>query len=398
MNFNISIDTSTGVIVLILGHFFSGILGFVYRIQNKEDTIISSFLLSRLLELMAWVLIGLRGQIPDYISILLGNGIMIVGNSLQISVFLKIKDFYSERIRQLHIWATVLVIAVVTAVTFLYPVTIIRRATMSLLIVSLWLPTAYILLAKGKPSILQRFVSVLYGLATLPHLYNAYLGFRYGAQISDMLLTPQHYTVMFLWIYATMLLGNMGIVLMAKEKSDLSMMKAATYDELTDIWNRRTFLKKAQEALEVYTKRKQPISFFLIDIDDFKQINDFHGHFVGDMVLKDFAYTIKNQLRLKDLFGRVGGEEFTVLLPETNEKQAHEVAERLRRTIERSYVNHMIHYTVSIGTVTVIPDESITIDMLYKLSDKAMYRAKRNGKNRIERAKSLGLSSHKKCN
>ena len=396
MDLNIGIDINTGILVLAFGYFFSGILGLVYRIHNKEDTIISIFLLSRVLELIAWILIGLRGEIPDSVSILLGNAVLIVGNSLEISAFLKIKDAYYPRIKRLHIWATVFVVVVVTVVAVWSPVVAIRRAVMSVLIISLWVPVLYILFAKGKTSLLQQFIAVLYAFAALPHLYSAFSIFHKTAG-TDWILTPSHYSMMFLWIYLAMLVGNMGLILMAKEKSDYSMLKAATYDELTDILNRRTFLEKAEEVLVLYIKRKKPISFFLMDIDDFKQINDFHGHFIGDMVLKDFAYTIKEQLREEDLFGRVGGEEFTILLPETTEKQAFEVAERLRHMVEQSCVNQMIHYTVSIGTVTVVPDESTTIDMLYKLSDKAMYRAKRNGKNRIERAKSLRMPPHKKC-
>jgi diguanylate cyclase (GGDEF)-like protein len=109
------------------------------------------------------------------------------------------------------------------------------------------------------------------------------------------------------------------------------------------------------------------------------------------MILKDFASIIKMQLRDYDLFGRFGGEEFTVLLPGANEKTALEVAERLRRVTENTSVsidrNHSIKYTISIGIVTVIPDESTSIDTLYKLSDDALYKAKGKGRNRIEIAK-----------
>lgn len=99
----------------------------------------------------------------------------------------------------------------------------------------------------------------------------------------------------------------------------------------------------------------------------------------------------KKQLRDYDLFGRFGGEEFTVLLPGTDEKAALEIVERLRRITENTSVSvgikHIIKYTISIGIVTVIPDESTSIDTLYKLSDDALYAAKGKGRNRIEIAK-----------
>lgn len=93
----------------------------------------------------------------------------------------------------------------------------------------------------------------------------------------------------------------------------------------------------------------------LMDIDNFKRINDLYGHYCGDMVLKDFSDLIQKQLRAYDLFGRFGGEEFIALFPGANEKEAIEVAERLRQTIENSTVDtkNNVKYTVSIGLVTL---------------------------------------------
>lgn len=386
MEFNIHIDLQTGIMVLILGHFGSGLLGLAYRVQNKEDTIIHVFLLSRLFELAAWILIGLRGAIPDVFSILLGNSFLMIGNSLQSGAFLAIKDRFTRFVKTAHITATVASIVILSVASCLYPIQSIRIAVLSLLVVLLWVYPIYVLCTKNSSSILQKFIAFVYAVGTLPHLYKAYLGFQLGAA-TDLMSGEIHNVISFAWMYLTMLVGNMGLILMAKEKSDSGMIKAATFDELTNLLNRRTFLLKAEESILVFAKKKKPISFFLIDIDDFKKINDFHGHYVGDMVLKDFADSIKDQLRRNDLFGRVGGEEFTILLPETNEKAAFEVAERLRKTIEQSCVCAMVRYTVSIGVATIVPDETTTVDALYKLSDKAMYRAKRNGKNRIERAR-----------
>ncbi len=121
----------------------------------------------------------------------------------------------------------------------------------------------------------------------------------------------------------------------------------------------------------------------LIDIDDFKKINDMHGHYVGDVVLQRFVDTIRKQLRNYDLFGRYGGEEFAILLPGIGEKEAIEVAERLRTAIENSSVrtDPEINYTISIGLSTITPDRETSVDMLYKLSDQALYTAKAQGKN-----------------
>jgi len=192
-------------------------------------------------------------------------------------------------------------------------------------------------------------------------------------------------TWLFLLLYLVMLVGSTGFILLAKEKQDSEIVKAATFDELTDIFNRRTFILQAKELISLYARKEEAISYLLMDIDDFKKVNDIYGHYIGDMVLKDFATTIKAQLRDYDLFGRYGGEEFAVLLPGADEKIAAEVAERLRKAVESSSVHGdtEIKYTISIGAVSVGANSETTVDKLYRLSDDALYMAKTRGKNRV---------------
>jgi diguanylate cyclase (GGDEF)-like protein len=163
------------------------------------------------------------------------------------------------------------------------------------------------------------------------------------------------------------------------------MLQAATIDELTNILNRRTFILRSKEIISMFERRMEPVSFLLLDIDVLKKINDEYGHSVGDIILRCFADTIRKLLRNYDLFGRYGGEEFSVLLPGTNESESAEIAERLRNAVEDSCLIDYpeIKYTVSIGAATVTPDNETTVDMLFKLSDNALYLAKLQGKNRV---------------
>lgn len=381
-----SIDISTGIIVLIIGHVFSAILGLAYKLQNKDDTVIHIFLLSRLFDMMAWILIGLRGNINDMASILVGNSFLIISTSLQIRAFLLLKkDSYPQIARRFHFIFTAASLIIINLVSILLPIENIRISTLSAIVIILWLYPTKVLLLEKKSSILQKVIACIYVIGFIPHIYNLYRGLYLRESMNFMTGSLNNFPF-FITLYMTMLVGNMGIILMAKEKTDESIANAATYDDLTGIFNRRTFLAYTRDNIALFTKRQKPISFLIMDLDHFKKINDQHGHFVGDIVLKDFAATIRAQLRQEDIFGRIGGEEFTVLLPGTSGTEAVIIAERLKSSIEKSVVND-IHYTVSIGVVTVIPTETTTADLLYKTGDEALYIAKSKGRNRIEVAK-----------
>jgi diguanylate cyclase (GGDEF)-like protein len=135
------------------------------------------------------------------------------------------------------------------------------------------------------------------------------------------------------------------------------------------------------------TKRyDNALSVLMLDIDHFKQINDTYGHQAGDMVLKSLALTFQEVLRNVDIIGRLGGEEFAAVLPETGIEIATEVAERLRQVISAGEVvltdSVKVQFTVSIGIAAFI-DKNSNLDMLLNEADKALYRAKQSGRNRV---------------
>jgi len=160
----------------------------------------------------------------------------------------------------------------------------------------------------------------------------------------------------------------------------------AITDELTRAFNRRHFLKLAEHELERAKRYRHALSIIIFDIDDFKKINDTYGHLDGDAVLQDLSLTCRTILRQCDAFARFGGEEFILLLPETDESSARQVADRLCQLI----ANHVIDYkdaqiqiTISAGVTTC--DLNVdTLDNLLNRADRALYQAKRLGKNRLE--------------
>jgi diguanylate cyclase (GGDEF)-like protein len=158
-------------------------------------------------------------------------------------------------------------------------------------------------------------------------------------------------------------------------------------DDLTKIYNRRYFMELFELEFQRAQRYEAQISYIMIDIDDFKSFNDTYGHLLGDRILYEVAQILRESLRVHDIIGRYGGEEFALLMPETDIKGALVVAERYRRRVEE-YV-HLekdieLKLTISIGIAAFPHKEIKTVDDLIRLADNAMYKSKRNGKNRVE--------------
>lgn len=164
------------------------------------------------------------------------------------------------------------------------------------------------------------------------------------------------------------------------------LKRQAHIDYLTGVNNRRHFMEQAELELRRAVRYNNPLCIFMMDIDYFKQINDSYGHKTGDIVLKKLTEICQHTLREVDIIGRVGGEEFAILLPETNLDKAFEVAERLRVVISETNVpleNGLpVHFTVSIGVAALAAKED-NLDVLINVADKALYTAKNLGRNKV---------------
>ena len=156
-------------------------------------------------------------------------------------------------------------------------------------------------------------------------------------------------------------------------------------DPLTGILNRRALCEEATRRLEESERLSLPMSVLALDLDHFKHINDRYGHPIGDDILKNFVALVQPALRPYDLLGRMGGEEFVVVLPQTVLEEARGVAERIRQTVEdqlRSSLNSEARCTVSIGVAEHWEAEA-SMDDLFKAADDALYDAKSGGRNRV---------------
>ena len=165
------------------------------------------------------------------------------------------------------------------------------------------------------------------------------------------------------------------------------LQRLATTDTLTGILNRRQFIILAEQGVERSRRYGRTLALLLYDIDHFKQVNDTFGHQAGDIVLRELAKLVHEQLRRNDIEGRVGGEEFAVLLPETTISEAVVLAERIRGIIENFAINigeTSLHITASFG-VTAVKETDVALDSIYKRADSALYEAKNAGRNRVGR-------------
>ncbi len=173
------------------------------------------------------------------------------------------------------------------------------------------------------------------------------------------------------------------------------LRRYALEDHLTGLNNRRAFMKRASSELQRAARAKETVIVVLSDLDKFKSINDTYGHKTGDTVLRHFAAHVQKILRTEDLIGRIGGEEFAILLPRTNAEMGYQTIDRLREMIAQTpceYVDdaglvQSLSYTASFGLV-VAEGKYANIDDLLALADTGLYQAKHQGRNRVIRVDS----------
>jgi diguanylate cyclase (GGDEF)-like protein/PAS domain S-box-containing protein len=180
--------------------------------------------------------------------------------------------------------------------------------------------------------------------------------------------------------------ANLAAIAIENRQVRNELERQAHSDYLTGLNNRRRFLQRAESELTRTLRYERELSLIMFDIDCFKQINDTYGHKVGDLVLQHLAGICRASLRHIDIIGRIGGEEFAILLPESGLEQSMDAAERLRAELAGAQVNldsgMPLHFTASFGVVT-LSDQETNIDMLLNQADQALYRAKNEGRNRV---------------
>ncbi|NMA67954.1 MAG: diguanylate cyclase [Desulfitobacterium sp.] len=172
------------------------------------------------------------------------------------------------------------------------------------------------------------------------------------------------------------------------EQANRSLKKLTLMDPLTELWNRRKYNKALEREWRRCLRSKSPLSLILMDLDHFKEFNDFYGHKAGDECLVKISGILKDSLSSSAIAARYGGEEFIILLPDTKKNDALKIAEMLREKVESQMIPHRKssaspYVTISIGVTSTIPDRNSSYEELFKLADRALYQAKGAGRNRV---------------
>jgi two-component system, cell cycle response regulator len=180
----------------------------------------------------------------------------------------------------------------------------------------------------------------------------------------------------------------------------LQLVDASIRDGLTGLFNQRHFLASLERELAFSRRHRTPVALVLIDIDHFKQVNDVHGHLVGDAILLQVAQVVGGRIRLEDMLCRYGGDELVILLRQVAEDKAVAFADRIRRSVERHPFEYLdrggagqvLHVTLSLGVAAFDPDTHAAPSDLIEAADRYLYAAKRAGRNGVASSQTHGPS------
>lgn len=322
----------------------------------------------------------------DFITCLLGlvNGALCLLTLYAFSRYNILKAYFAHASMFIVFWA---VLSMTWLTMTVYTEALKHQAMMIICMIYI---LGYIL--TGVKPIHMLMVGMLAAVITMLMLFSMYVQFDamvmgrvlmgscvMGFAVSKMLCARER------MIYLNMLRADISEKIHRIHTTEL--LHLSQHDELTKISNRRTLDEMLDTFYEQSKQNNTALAVLFIDVDHFKNYNDFYGHQKGDEVISTIAKTIKNAIRHMDFVARYGGEEFVVLLPETDAHGAYAVASNIYKAIDRLEIPHAKsqvsnHVTISLG-ITVYRAENMTKDELLNIADQALYRAKQLGRNQI---------------
>ncbi len=380
-----NLDVNTLFLVTVYVEVILGLLLLFAWAQNTAVTAVAWWGFSDLLRAGSIMLFGQYGQVPDYISIDLANALLFTAFAL---TWTGTRVFDHRQPRAIWVFAGAALWLVVSHVPWFSDAFELRVLVSSGIITAYIWATAYEFWRGRTEALVSRWPAIFLLFAN-GALY--LLRTPLGAMLPGLPTTNEVFDSVWLTVLSFQaLLFTIAIAFillaMAKERTEQGHKTAALVDPLTGIANRRGFLQDGEAELKRQAASPRPLAVMLLDLDNFKSINDRFGHAVGDRVLKIFAEVTSGCMRHIDLFGRVGGEEFAAVLRDTPRERALAVAEQIRLGFAEATCDvdgAPVAATVSIGIV-ITYDATLDLPALLVQADHALYRAKDFGRNRVE--------------
>lgn len=371
-------DESTLILLLMLSNACFAVMLCLFEYTRHSKWQFTGLACARLAQTLGWGLVLLHRLLPDLVSPVLtsmqGHVILLAGFALEARAQWE-KTEHPE-------WRRFLLVGLALGIG-IYCGTYANNAQSGSQFASFLVPAALLLgsgaLAWSAPrsSQLQRGLQLASLAWSLGLLIAAWLAF------SQQNIVP----LGLICLYLLMLTNFAGMLLLVREQQEYELQRLEVVDPLTDVPNRRGFYQALDPWLALARRPGQSTALILFDMDHFKRINDTYGHPVGDLVLKKVVEVAHQQLRTSDMLGRLGGEEFAVLLPRTGIDDAMMVAERMRQAIASAPIKTeraILHMTASMGVTTIRPEDS-TVSLFHR-ADEAMQTAKVDGRNVVRRA------------
>lgn len=347
------------------------------------------------------LLIMLRGQVPDVLSVVVANVLL---SGVFVGMIAAIDQFQGRPARWTLLFTPCLLVgAFVIAFIDNFP----ARASFVGLVIGLQAVWALATALERRHATVGRGQWLLVGGLALEALVlggRALVAAVGAGPASSILQGSTLQTLTFLGTFSVVLVGSMGFVFMSRDRADENNRLMAALDPLTGVANRRSLIAALDRDVSRAVRTGESIALMMVDIDHFKNVNDRYGHPVGDQVLCHVVKVLGERVRAQDLLGRYGGEEFMLVLPDTSLGGAVQLASALCKAVEASRCavrslegapaagpapGGSIAVTVSIGVFGGRLEAGDSWDMLIAAADRALYQAKENGRNRVEVATGL---------
>jgi diguanylate cyclase (GGDEF)-like protein len=375
-----TLDLRTVILLAgFIGALMSLVLVFLHRSYPTSVRGLREWTAGAVTGTLAALLMGARGILPDWLTLVVGNMVLIAG----VSLFSMGTRRFFDMDSRFHVFGGIVAAMFVPLAwySFVEPNYGIRLQLACAVLAGIIGEHAWLMHKRGGGSFAARFTTVVLTTQAVILALRASSTGTLGENADLFSQSPMQ--AIYLASYAvTMLALSIGVILLATERLRNDLEYLATHDMMTGTLNRRAIVETAERELARCRRHGHVMSLLMMDLDHFKRINDTYGHLVGDRVLKEFAAKVSALLRRPDQFGRYGGEEFLLLLPDTGREAATVVADRICAAAAESRAPVC---TVSIGlaTATLIDND---IDSLLSRADEALYRAKAAGRNQVATA------------